>query len=131
MIGLTIQVTPEKVPQLLNFLDEHRLSQNLPGRVVAFDPGLAGPHLVGWQLTEAAHEVNSFLEKIQVEPPIPGGAGAWDLGRIQETLQLMLDEFNWRDGRVMKCGWEDRPEHWAQVVREHPGVFGREGKGRT
>ena len=135
MINLVIQITPEKIPELLNFLDEHRLNQNLPGRVVAFNPSLAGSYLISWQLDHAAGMVNGFLERVRAWPPIPcwktgwppipGAATGWDLEIMHEALQLMVDEFNWVDGKVASSNWDGRPELWTKIVRDHPSVFGK------
>ena len=127
MVKLAIEVDEHLLAGLQNFLEQHGASQNLPGRVMAASRDAAGPHLMGWHLGEAAQEVNRFLERIGVGPEIPAGGSTWDLSRIQETLQLMLDEFNWQEGRIVDCGWEDRPEHWRELVKAHPAIFGRQG----
>ena len=124
MIKLVIDIGDGLVPVLSDFLERRGFSQNLRGRVMAASTDACGPHLMGWHLGETIRKVNNFLERHRLAPPIPRPGLPWDKPRIQETLQFMLDNFNWQEGEVRDCGFEEQPEHWAGLVSDHPGIFG-------
>lgn len=125
MIRIAIEIEEGLLEGLEQFLRTNGASQDIRGRVMAAGQDAFAPHLMGWHLGEAARKVNDFLEKQGAVPPIPRDRSRpWDEGRIQETLQLMLDHFNWQEGEILNWDLDGKPEEWAEAAARHPRVFG-------
>ena len=78
---------------------------------------------VGADAPDLVQEINKYLWENDCRPLVPENTGEWDLERLNQFLELAMQNFDWEDQRIANTWWSAQSIRWHQIVRENPQVF--------